>query len=61
MVVIQAVLLGHRLPLMVWPCSALMTGGAVMGEAGWVGVGGWVLLAGAAGWVRRGWVGDWVG
>lgn len=29
-VIIQAVLLGHRLPLLIWPCSLVMTGGAVM-------------------------------
>ena len=30
-VLILALLLGHRLPLLVWPCAFLMTGGAIMG------------------------------
>ncbi|PRW61466.1 hypothetical protein C2E21_0666 [Chlorella sorokiniana] len=29
-VVIQAALLRHRLPLLIWPCALVMTGGAVM-------------------------------
>ena len=29
-VVIQAALLHHRLPLLIWPCALVMTGGAVM-------------------------------
>ncbi|KAI7838425.1 hypothetical protein COHA_007797 [Chlorella ohadii] len=29
-VLIQAALLGHRLPLLIWPCALVMTGGAVM-------------------------------